>query len=806
MAKFPNIKYRVNYNAFPDISYIPNQGPCEVVSPLDYSWLSWFGAPLPDFSFAIEPAVTGGERKIDQAMAMLKNGVESIQNSTIFRQYLETLAKFHDYSIGNIMLIMLQSRNATRVAGFNTWRDLGRFVKAGEKGIMILAPCLPPKEVSCPLCGTSGLVEKSLREHVAGQHPGENVAAIVRTAKEGGLTGGAMYFKVVYVFDISQTGGKDLPQIEVPALSGAANETLFSQALELAQTQNVAVSFEARQAQDPEIKGMYSGMDIWVKGDEPRAQQLKTLLHELSHYYTERVFGIARVDAETIAESSAYVVASRFGFDTGTRSFPYVAIWSQDKKVLEKNLASIRSVSARIISGLEAITVEVSLLKESFPEWTNTHGAHGQWNTFVDGQPLRIDYIGYDFSGQHKYYRRTINYNSEMFAHQFYASLKEAQADSIRMLRAHLETRREQGYRPGQLKESEAKQPWQITRREFQRGYLQHTDLRSASEEEAIEKVRRIQLSGFESGYLNTIPPTEGLPNNVIDQQYGTRRGKITYAVPLEFTKNGKIVAGWKPKESEIVKVEYDYEPLHRAIVRRALSEGKPVPAEVLKDYPDLKPVSLLKESAIKTPYQYGIEAFGKGLKAIPLHDPDFMAAYPLKGSVGENTEYFKEWSQGWHEANAKSTEGPSLLKGSMPTDSVLDTQIRAAKSITDFPLWNFRGYRVNIENWGIPRGSTVADVIRFEVEELGNERHLSDEQLKLLEKYPAHSAIWVAKTKEAASDYLSEGMAKKDITVYNPSYFGEGTRIIDLDYQDGYLLLIGDAINPGMSKPPIEI
>jgi|GEM_PF-4456550 len=587
MAKFPNIKYRVNYNAFPDISYIPNQGPCEVVSPLDYSWLSWFGAPLPDFSFAIEPAVTGGERKIDQAMAMLKNGVESIQNSTIFRQYLETLAKFHDYSIGNIMLIMLQSRNATRVAGFNTWRDLGRFVKAGEKGIMILAPCLPPKEVSCPLCGTSGLVEKSLREHVAGQHPGENVAAIVRTAKEGGLTGGAMYFKVVYVFDISQTGGKDLPQIEVPALSGAANETLFSQALELAQTQNVAVSFEARQAQDPEIKGMYSGMDIWVKGDEPRAQQLKTLLHELSHYYTERVFGIARVDAETIAESSAYVVASRFGFDTGTRSFPYVAIWSQDKKVLEKNLASIRSVSARIISGLEAITVEVSLLKES--DTINYYNYKGKKVATPDG-------------------------NGEVFRAE-----KDAKG-------------------------------W---------AFLVRLDNPTSLEKAKYYRVDEINLVSL---LKETVVPTEcflcgrkirtqqSLYYRFNDKLWKVRVCSICYSGAKNNTPSTAI--SWKYADEERDKARRLFE-----------SEGKPVPAEVLKDYPDLKPVSLLKESAIKTPYQYGREAFGKGLKATPLHDPGFMKAYPLKGSVGENTEYFKEWSQGWHEANAKSTEGPSQLK-----------------------------------------------------------------------------------------------------------------------------------------------
>lgn len=129
------------------------------------------------------------------------------------------------------------------------------------------------------------------------------------------------------------------------------------------------------------------------------------------------------------------------------------------------------------------------------------------------------------------------------------------------------------------------------------------------------------------------------------------------------------------------------------------------------------------------------------------------------------------------------------------PADEELEAQIRAAKRIEDFPLWNLMGYRVDIENWGIPRGATVADVIRFEIEELGNERHLSDEQLQIFEQFPAGNAIWVAKSKEAAAEYLSEGMGEEDITTYLPSDFGGGSRIIDLDYQDGYLILRGDAI-----------
>ena len=117
----------------------------------------------------------------------------------------------------------------------------------------------------------------------------------------------------------------------------------------------ISVEFDSRPNIDPCIKGFYSHTGVWVRPEEPRAQQLKTLLHEIAHYYSEGVFHIPRADAETIAESAAFVVGTHFGFDTGVRSFPYVALWAKDKKVLENNLGAIRKVSATIIEALEEI-------------------------------------------------------------------------------------------------------------------------------------------------------------------------------------------------------------------------------------------------------------------------------------------------------------------------------------------------------------------------------------------------------------------------------------------------------------------
>ncbi len=314
--------------------------------PSKYQYLSgWLDEPLPDYSllteFFPEVEATSGERKIDVVLKQLKDGVESIQGSDNFRQFLTVMAKFHDYSIGNQLLIMLQRPEATRVAGFNTWKDMGRWVKSGEKGIAILAPIFQPR-ATCPACGA-----RLPRGARFCSECGKTVEIEVEVSLR--------YFKVVYVFDVSQTEGKPLPEVEVPVLTGDINEELFARMLELMKRQGVTVNFESRPLDDPDMKGFYRHADnlIWVRPEESRAQQLKTLLHESAHYYTEGVFHIPRADAETIAESAAFVVAAHHGFDTGVRSFPYVAIWAQDKKVLEQNLGAIRQVATTILDQLE---------------------------------------------------------------------------------------------------------------------------------------------------------------------------------------------------------------------------------------------------------------------------------------------------------------------------------------------------------------------------------------------------------------------------------------------------------------------
>jgi hypothetical protein len=353
----------------------------ERVPPQYRDLVGFISEPLPEYSLAtlhwlpqVEPGVK--ERKIDAVLQQLKDGVNSIQQNEVFRQFLITMSKFHDYSIGNQILIMLQKPDATRVAGFNTWKELGRWVKRGEKGISILAPIFPAREtVWQRRDGTEWTVRRINRgwgvyitRTAEGYEPNtllDQFDTKWEAEKQVRDWGGrrvvveeprpyeARHFKVVYVFDLSQTEGRPLPEFEVPVLTGEVNEELFSKLLELMKQRGVPVNFESRPYLPPEVKGQYTPTGIWIRPEEPRAQQLKTLLHEVAHYYSEGVLHIPRRDAETIAESAAFVVGAHHGFDTGVRSFPYVALWAQDKKVLEQNLGAIRRVATTILEGLE---------------------------------------------------------------------------------------------------------------------------------------------------------------------------------------------------------------------------------------------------------------------------------------------------------------------------------------------------------------------------------------------------------------------------------------------------------------------
>lgn len=308
---------------------------CEIASPR-YRYLESYFTSRPVLFMAETLGLAPeGERKIDQALAQLEAGIQNILESDNYQQYLRTLGKFHNYSLGNLILIWIQKQDATRVAGFNTWKDLGRFVKGGEKGIMILAPCFPPKGKPAP---------KPQPE----EEEEEEKPEIIQTP---------VYFKVVHVFDIGQTEGKELPEVEVPVVQGEDSRPLFDLGLQYAEKNGIKILDKPKIPVSPETMGYFAPKDreIWVRANVPQNQQTKSLFHEIAHSRAADKFGPG---AEVLAESVAYAVCNHFGFDTGVRSFPYVAIWAQDVKVLKQKLDQVRAVTKDII---EEVAVLVTL-------------------------------------------------------------------------------------------------------------------------------------------------------------------------------------------------------------------------------------------------------------------------------------------------------------------------------------------------------------------------------------------------------------------------------------------------------------
>lgn len=259
--------------------------------------------------------------RIDGSLATLANAVDEVRASEAFRAYLDMQAKFHRYSWHNCMLIAMQCPSATHVAGYRQWQKLGRQVRKGEKSIAIVAPCT--------------FKRKAERDDEADE------------------TG--VYFRAVSVFDVAQTDGPDLPDVEVPTLDDAADSLL-------AGLVSVAVSRKIQVVFGPIPGGAFGlskGGTIDIDDQHATGQQAKTLAHELAHEALHkadnRPKGLTRSLAELEAESVAYVVGTHFGLDSEVRSSRYIALWDGDSKALKSSLERIATTARAIIDDLEAL-------------------------------------------------------------------------------------------------------------------------------------------------------------------------------------------------------------------------------------------------------------------------------------------------------------------------------------------------------------------------------------------------------------------------------------------------------------------
>ena len=299
--------------------------------------------------------------KVKEITARLEQGVQAIFDSDRYKEFLTAMSKFHDYSLNNTILIAMQGGNL--VMGFRQWeKEFDRHVKKGEKGIKIFAPA--PYKVK-------KLVDKIDPETRKPMLDREG--KVVKEEKE--ITVPA--FKVITVFDISQTEGKEFPDLSVkPLLADVEQYEDFFAALEKASP--VPIAFEQI---TNGANGYFSLTDkrIAIKEGVSELQAVKTAIHEIAHAKLhdvdlnappEEQNRVDRRSREVQAESVAYTVCQHFGLDTSDYSFGYVAGWSSGKEMteLKASLETIQATAKELITEIEGHFTELQQQRQAEQE------------------------------------------------------------------------------------------------------------------------------------------------------------------------------------------------------------------------------------------------------------------------------------------------------------------------------------------------------------------------------------------------------------------------------------------------------
>lgn len=287
------------------------------------------------------------KEQLKEITEKLEKGIQEVFESDKYKEYLNTMSKFYNYSFNNTMLIAMQKPDATLVAGYHAWqKKFERHVKQGEKGIRIIAPApIIQKEELEKLDPVTQ--EPMLDER--GKPFKEEVEIRVPT------------FKVISVFDVSQTDGKELLGLAVDELDGSVeNYELFMQAL----TEIAPVPIGYEQISNG-AKGYYHLEEkrIALQEGMSEVQNTKTAIHEIAHAMLHDIDlnnpmqgeQKDKKTKEVEAESIAYAVSQHYGIDTSDYSFGYVAGWSSDKelKELKSSLETIRKTSATLINAVD---------------------------------------------------------------------------------------------------------------------------------------------------------------------------------------------------------------------------------------------------------------------------------------------------------------------------------------------------------------------------------------------------------------------------------------------------------------------
>ena len=298
--------------------------------------------------------------EMQEMFKQIDDGVKAVFESDKYKECLRYMSKFTNYSAGNCILIMLQKPDASLVAAFGKWKELGRTINKGEKGIAILAPMkFKSKEVE------EQFVKDSSGNQIYNADGSEKKEKVEVEQTSIG-------FKKVYVFDVSQTSGEPIPEYVHELNEDIEDEHVEAVICAVRSVTGLPVGFEDI---DSGAKGYYSYSEhrIAIQSGMSGAQAVKTAIHECAHallHDPDKKLPTAnstRSDKEVQAESVAYIVASRYGIDTSEYSFPYIASWSQGKQLEQLNrfLNEIQEIARTIC---DAIYTELQALSENQTE------------------------------------------------------------------------------------------------------------------------------------------------------------------------------------------------------------------------------------------------------------------------------------------------------------------------------------------------------------------------------------------------------------------------------------------------------
>ena len=349
----------------------------------DIDTFSWEESEVAEHQTNFDPRTAAEERKqeMKEITDRLEKGVSEIFQSEKYQKFLDTMAKFPHYSINNNILIMMQKPDATLCQSYTGWKQMGRYVKKGEKGIRILAPAPYKME----------RLQNKLDDK--GKEILDKDGEPIRETVEINVTA----FKPVSTFDLSQTEGEPLPTFGVSELTGSVEgyARLFEA---IREASPVPIGFEDIQG---EAKGYFHTAEnrIAIQGGMSEVQNVKTAIHEMAHAklhnleaQKERPDGEqSRPSKEVEAESVAYTVCQHFGIDTSDYSFAYVAGWSHGKEMpeLKESLNTIRTAASEMITAIEEKAKELMVEKDQTHDNVQGNDRDEVQNTEMEAEPKK---------------------------------------------------------------------------------------------------------------------------------------------------------------------------------------------------------------------------------------------------------------------------------------------------------------------------------------------------------------------------------------------------------------------------------